>query len=81
MKISGLSAERLALISAAIDKDVKAGSYDGAVIIVARHGIIGLHEAIGFSSVRLIRPCRKDDVFKILSVSKSFIDVINIIIH
>lgn len=73
---SGLNAERLARISAAIDKDIKAGSYDGAVIIVARHGIIGLHEAIGFSERSINRPCRKDDVFKILSVSKSFIDAI-----
>ena len=73
---SGLSTERLARLSAAIDKDVKAGSYDGAVIIVARHGIIGLHEAIGFSERSINRPCHKDDVFKILSVSKSFIDVI-----
>ena len=73
---SGLSAERLARISAAIDNDVKAGSYDGAVIIVARHGIIGLHEAVGFSERSIKRPCRKDDVFKILSVSKSFIDTI-----
>jgi CubicO group peptidase (beta-lactamase class C family) len=73
---SRLSKERLTLISAAIDKDVKAGLYDGAAIIVARHGIIGLHEAIGFSGRSKNRSCRKDDIFKILSVSKAFIDVL-----
>jgi CubicO group peptidase (beta-lactamase class C family) len=72
---SGLSGERLNLITNRIKKDVEDGLYHGAAIIVARHGIIGLHEAIGFSERSINRPCRKDDVFKILSVSKAFTDV------
>jgi len=72
---SGLSSERLNLITNRIKKDVEGGLYHGAAIIVARHGIIGLHEAIGFSERSINRPCRKDDVFKILSVSKAFTDV------
>lgn len=71
---SGLSDQRLSLISKWIQKDVDGGLYHGAAIIVARHGVIGLHEAIGFSERSINRACRKDDVFKILSVSKAFID-------
>ena len=55
---SGLSGERLNLITNRIKKDVEDGLYHGAAIIVARHGIIGMHEAIGFSERSINRPCR-----------------------
>lgn len=73
---SGLSAERLGLLSSAIYRDIEANLYDGAAIIVARHGIVGLQEAIGFSERAARRPCRMDDVFQILSVTKAFTDAI-----
>ena len=73
---SGLSRERLARLSAAIHQDVKANLYDGAAIIVARHGIIGLQEAIGYADRATGRPLLMDDVFQILSVTKAFTDAL-----
>jgi CubicO group peptidase (beta-lactamase class C family) len=55
---------------------VEADLYDGAAVIVARHGIIGLFKAVGFANRAENRLLRKDDVFNILSVSKAFTDVI-----
>jgi CubicO group peptidase (beta-lactamase class C family) len=73
---SGLSPERLRRLSAAIRKDVEDKRYDGAAVIVARHGAVGFQEAIGFAHRATNRPCRIDDVFNILSASKAFTDVI-----
>jgi CubicO group peptidase (beta-lactamase class C family) len=75
-KIAGLNMDQLKRLSAAIHKDVEADLYDGGAIVVARHGKIGLHEAIGFADRAAKRPCRTDDVFNILSVSKAFTDVV-----
>jgi CubicO group peptidase (beta-lactamase class C family) len=74
-KIAGLNMDQLKRLSAAIHQDVEANLYDGGAIVVARHGNIGLHEAIGFANRAAKRPCRIDDVFNILSVSKAFTDV------
>ena len=73
---SGLSMERLHRLSAAISRDVKGNLYDGAAVIVARHGVVGFQEAIGFAERATNRPCRIDDVFNILSVTKAFTDAI-----
>jgi CubicO group peptidase (beta-lactamase class C family) len=75
-KIVGLNMAQLKRLSAAIHRDVEANLYDGGAIVVARHGIIGLHEAIGFTDRATGRLCRIDDVFNILSVTKAFTDVI-----
>jgi CubicO group peptidase (beta-lactamase class C family) len=72
----GLNGDQLKRLSQAIDRDVDANLYDGAAIIVARHGVIGLQEAIGFANRSTNRPCKLDDVFNILSVTKAFTDVI-----
>ncbi len=63
-KIAGLNMDQLRRLSVAILKDVEANLYDGGVIVVARHGIIGLHEAIGFANRATDRSLRIDDVFK-----------------
>jgi CubicO group peptidase (beta-lactamase class C family) len=73
---SGLSRERLSRLSAAIHRDIEGDLYDGAAIIVARHGIIGLQEAIGFADRATRRPLHIDDVFQILSVTKAFTDAL-----
>jgi CubicO group peptidase (beta-lactamase class C family) len=68
--------DQLDRLAAAIQRDVDANVFDGASIVVARHGVIGLHRAIGFANRATRRPCRTDDVYKILSVSKAFTDMI-----
>ena len=75
-KKAGLNVDQLHRLSTAIHRDVEADLYDGAVVIVARHGVIGLYEAVGFANRAMNRLLRIDDVFNILSVSKAFTDVI-----
>jgi CubicO group peptidase (beta-lactamase class C family) len=75
-KIKGINTDQLNRLSAAIHRDVEDNLYDGAAIIVAHHGEIGLHEAIGFSDRAANRPLHTDSVFNILSVTKAFTDVI-----
>jgi CubicO group peptidase (beta-lactamase class C family) len=76
IKKAGLNVDQLNRLSAAIHRDVEADLYDGAAVIVARHGIIGLFKAVGFANRAENRLLRKDDIFNILSVSKAFTDVI-----
>ena len=76
LKKAGLNIDQLNRLSEAIHRDVEADLYDGAAFIVARHGVIGLHEAVGFANRAANRLLRIDDVFNILSVSKAFTDVI-----
>jgi len=72
---AGLNAGQLSRLAAAVQGDVEADRYDGAAVIVARHGVIGLHKAVGFADRAANRRLRIDDVFNILSVSKAFTDV------
>ncbi len=76
LKKAGLSIDQLNRLSDTIHRDVEDELYDGAAVLVARHGVIGLHEAVGFANRAVNRLLRIDDVFNILSVSKAFTDVI-----
>ena len=67
----GLDPNRLARVTAAIDADVAAERYDGAVVLVARGGQVALHEAIGFADRGARRRARTDDVFAVFSVTKT----------
>ena len=73
---ANLNTTQLERLSAAIHKDVKDNTYDGAAFIVARRGVIGLHEAVGYSKRSCGSPLLKDSVFHILSVTKAFTDTI-----
>lgn len=73
---SGLSEERLNRLADALRQDIEEGQYDGAVIAVARHGVVCLQAAFGFAELASQRPCRLDDVFNIMSITKAFTDVI-----
>jgi CubicO group peptidase (beta-lactamase class C family) len=73
---TGLDTAQLQRLSAALRKDIEEDLYDGATVIVARHGSIGLHEAVGYADRAAKRPLRANDVFQILSVTKAFTDTI-----
>jgi CubicO group peptidase (beta-lactamase class C family) len=62
----------LARVEAAIAADIERGLYDGAVIVLARGGEIGLRTAIGYAERADERPAQIDDVFRVLSLSKAF---------
>jgi CubicO group peptidase (beta-lactamase class C family) len=76
IKLTGLNANQLKRLSEAIHKDIESKLYDGAAVIVARNGKIGLHEAIGYADRSANRLLQINDIFNILSVTKSFTDVI-----
>lgn len=67
----GLDPKRLARLTAAIDADVEAERYDGAVVLVARGGQVALHEAVGWADRANRRRAKVDDVFSIFSVTKT----------
>lgn len=69
---TGLSPDRLQDLEGAIEKDIRQRRYFGAVIAVARHGIMGLHRAIGHADEQAQRPLKPDSVFSIFSVTKAF---------
>jgi CubicO group peptidase (beta-lactamase class C family) len=67
----GFDSDRLERLRAAIDADVDAERYDGAVMLVARGGQVALHEAIGWADRAARRRAAVDDVFSIFSVTKT----------
>jgi CubicO group peptidase (beta-lactamase class C family) len=71
-----LNEERLNDLRRAIEADVERGLYHGAVIAVARHGLIGLQATIGSADSERMKPLRWDSVFSIFSVTKAFTNVL-----
>ena len=71
----GLSSERLARITELLRADVEKGRLPGAVALVARKGRIAYFEAVGFRDKATGAPLRKDDIFRIYSMTKPFTSV------
>ena len=67
---AGLNEDALALLSGRIDADIKKGRYFAASIIVARGGSVGYRQTMG--NVSPGRAARDEDVYLLMSVSKSF---------
>ncbi len=72
----GLDRARLERLTTAIEADVEAELYDGATVLVARHGQVALHEAVGFAERATQRRASPDDVFHLFSVTKAFTAVL-----
>jgi CubicO group peptidase (beta-lactamase class C family) len=70
-KESGLDRDRLLHLKTVMEADIRKGLYFGGVIAVARHGEIGLHEALGSADAKGNHPVKKDSVFSIFSVTKA----------
>ncbi|UCE87217.1 MAG: beta-lactamase family protein [Deltaproteobacteria bacterium] len=68
----GFDEDRLEALTRAVEADVAAERYDGAVMLVARRGEIALHRAVGFAERASQRPAHTDDVFCLFSVTKTF---------
>ena len=69
---TGFDTAALARFQTAIQADVDAELYDGAVIKIARHGEVALETAIGFADRKTGRAAALDDVFKVYSLTKAF---------
>lgn len=74
--MSGFWQDRLDHLKAVIEADVAAGAYFGAVLRVARKGVLGFDEAIGFADAEGTKPLAKDNVFSIFSTSKAFTNIL-----
>jgi CubicO group peptidase (beta-lactamase class C family) len=73
---AGLDRGRLQHLKAAIEADISRGLYFGATIAVARHGELGMLEAIGHADAAGTRPVQLDSVFSLFSVTKAFTNVL-----
>jgi CubicO group peptidase (beta-lactamase class C family) len=72
----GLDRGRLQHLKGAIAADIAKGLYFGAAIAVARHGELGMFEAIGHADQAGKRPVQTDSVFSLFSVTKAFTNVL-----
>jgi CubicO group peptidase (beta-lactamase class C family) len=71
----GLSAERLARISATLRADVERRMIPGAVMAIARHGKIGYAEAFGWRDREAGAAMQLDSIFRVASMTKPFTSV------
>lgn len=71
-KEHGFDPDRLLRVKKAIEDDTARGIYDGAEVIVARHGEIVMHDAVGYNDLANKRKARIGDVFFIMSITKQF---------
>jgi CubicO group peptidase (beta-lactamase class C family) len=67
-----LNPETLELLETTIRNDIGAGDYDGARVIVARHGEVALDATLGWADRAGQREMREDSIFRVLSLTKAF---------
>ena len=72
-KSLGIDAKRVANVATSIKADVDSELCDGGVVIVSRNGTVVLHEAVGMTDKDKGRATKKDDVFCIMSLTKSMV--------
>src|SRR3954467_11361148 len=70
---AGLSSERLQRVAELVQRHIAAGSFSGAVTLVARNGRIVHHEAYGLMDLDAKKPMAKDGIFRIMSMTKPII--------
>jgi CubicO group peptidase (beta-lactamase class C family) len=71
-----LNSDRLRHLKSVIEADIANDLYFGGAMIVARHGEIEFYEAFGHADSRKAIPVKKDSVFSLFSVTKSFTNVL-----
>ena len=71
----GLSSQRLWRLTDALQRDVDKGAVPGAVLLIARHGKIACHEAIGLRDREAGAAMTADTLFRIYSMTKPFTSV------
>jgi len=71
----GLSGDRLKRVAELVQRHIAAGSFTGAVTLVARNGRIGHHEAYGVMDQDTKKAMPKDGIFRIMSMTKPIVGV------
>jgi len=69
----GLSAERLQRLNDLIKRHIDAGTFSGAVTLVARNGRVVHLEAQGLMDIESRKPMQKDAIFRIMSMTKPIV--------
>ena len=69
----GLSADRLQRINDLIKRHIDAGTFSGAVTLVARQGRVAHFEAQGLMDIESRKPMQKDAIFRIMSMTKPIV--------
>ncbi len=72
---AGLASERLDRLDAFIEGEIAEGRIPGAVVLIARRGRVVHHEAYGLADRDTRRPMRRDDAFRIYSMTKPVVSV------
>jgi CubicO group peptidase (beta-lactamase class C family) len=78
MTASNMNRDRLEHLQGVIRADIKAGLYHGAVIKVARGGVVALDVSIGAEDAAQSRPLRSESVFSIFSITKAFTNILTL---
>ena len=73
---SDFDLDRLSYLEAAIEADVAARRYFGAVVTVARRGRVALSTHIGFGDEAGTMPLAQDSVFSLFSLTKALTNVL-----
>jgi CubicO group peptidase (beta-lactamase class C family) len=71
----GLSGERLRKINELMQRHIDAGTFSGAVTLVARHGRVVHLEAQGLMDIESRKVMQKDAIFRIMSMTKPVVGV------
>ncbi len=66
----GLDAHRLARIPQRMQSFVDQHQIAGAITLVARHGMVGSLDAVGFQDIESKKPMRVDTIFQVMSMTK-----------
>jgi CubicO group peptidase (beta-lactamase class C family) len=67
----GFSTERLARIDQLVEGYVKDKSFPGAIVYIVRNGKVAYHKTWGTSNMATNTPLKKDDIFRIASMTKA----------
>ena len=66
----GLSAERLKRVTELMQRQIDAGTFSGAVTLIARNGRVAHFESQGLMDLESKKPMQKDAIFRIMSMTK-----------
>lgn len=72
----GFSAERLGRIRSVIQTEIDADRMPGAVVLVARKGVITYADTVGFQDKVAGKPLKRDAIFRAYSMTKPLVSVL-----
>lgn len=78
---AGLSAERLQVLTSALNAEIEKGRLPGAVIAVARRGKVAHFEALGHRDPASKAAMPRDAIFSIASMTKPMVSVAIMMLH